>query len=87
LKRSLPYPSHLGAQPARESRTSAILKQALPPPLGCGSYADSRQPATPGRRPGRLPDAQTAAGLESAAAEAMELKSKLSVASDSLDSF
>jgi hypothetical protein len=35
----------------------------------------------------RLPDAQTAAGLESAAAEAMELKSKLSVTSDSLDSF
>src|ERR1700735_2307354 len=50
---------HAGAQRPRESRPSPILKQALPPPLGCGSYADSRQPATPGRRPGRLPDAQT----------------------------
>jgi hypothetical protein len=34
-----------------------------------------------------LPDAQTAAGPVNAAAQAIEVKSKLSVASDMLDSF
>jgi hypothetical protein len=53
--------------------------------MRCGSYAGRWRAGTATRW--RLPDVQTAAGPVAVAAQAIEAKSKLSGASDPLDSF